>query len=404
MNPKRKKQLKWLVANLCRLLLSVTFVFSGVVKLIDPRGTQYKIEDYAVAMGAYEWLPADVPLAIAFVLAMFEFYLGFNLFFGIRRRTTTRLALCLMLLMTPVTLWLALTNAVGDCGCFGDALRLTNWQTFGKNALLLVAAVVAMCYYRLLTRFITERNQWLLSLYAMVFALFLGLYNIRHLPVIDFRPFRIGTDLPKAMMAEWEGETEEFQYADFVLQTLQGEDITMDWLAQPGYKFLLVSPFLEQADDGTMDRINALYDYCQQQGYPFLAVTSSLQESIDRWKDLTGAEYDFVLCDGTMLKTVIRSNPGLLMLHDGVIYQKWASANLPDVALDSEPLERSDLGRMQLRTRLQAINRLILWFVLPLLLWTLVDRIWVGRKFYKRRKESEKRKDKSEIKDNKDIN
>lgn len=386
MNPKRKKQLRWLVANLCRLLLSVTFVFSGVVKLIDPRGTQYKIEDYAVAMGAYEWLPADVPLAIAFVLAMFEFYLGFNLFFGIRRRTTTRLALCLLLVMTPVTLWLALTNAVADCGCFGDALRLTNWQTFGKNALLMVAAVVAMCYYRLLTRFITERNQWLLSLYAMVFALFLGIYNIRHLPVIDFRPFRIGTDLPKAMMAEWEGETEEFQYADFVLQTLQGDDITMDWLAQPGYKFLLVAPFLEQADDGTMDRINALYDYCQQQGYPFLAVTSSLQESIDRWKDLTGAEYDFVLCDGTMLKTVIRSNPGLLLLHDGVIYQKWASAYLPDVTLDSEPLERSNLGRMQLRTRLQSINRLILWFVLPLLLWTLVDRIWVGQKFYRRRK------------------
>ena len=205
-------------------------------------------------------------------------------------------------------------------------------------------------------------------------------------PVIDFRPFRIGTDLPKAMMAEWEGETEEFQYADFVLQTLQGDDITMDWLAQPGYKFLLVAPFLEQADDGTMDRINALYDYCQQQGYPFLAVTSSLQESIDRWKDLTGAEYDFVLCDGTMLKTVIRSNPGLLLLHDGVIYQKWASAYLPDVTLDSEPLERSNLGRMQLRTRLQSINRLILWFVLPLLLWTLVDRIWVGQKFYRRRK------------------
>lgn len=386
MNPKRKRQLRWLAANLCRLLLFVTFVFSGVVKLIDPRGTQYKIEDYAVAFGVYDWLPADLPLALAFALAMLEFYLGFNLFFGIRRRTTTRLALCLMLVMTPVTLWLALTNAVGDCGCFGDAVHLTNWQTFGKNLLLLLAAVLTVRNYRLLTRFITERNQWLLSLYAMVFALFLGLYNIRHLPVIDFRPYRIGTDLPQAMMAEWEGESREMHYADFALQTMDGEDITLEWLGQPGYKFLLVAPFLEQADDGTMDRINALYDYCQQQGYPFLAVTSSLAESIDRWKDLTGAEYEFVLCDGTMLKTVIRSNPGLLLLHDGVVYQKWASADLPEVSEQMEPLERQRLGQMQYRSRLQSVNRLVLWFVLPLLLWTLVDRIWVGRKFYERRK------------------
>lgn len=387
MKPKRKKQAKWLLANLCRLLLFVTFIFSGVVKLIDPRGTQYKIEDYAVALGVHEWMPSWTSLAIALALAMLEFYLGFNLFFGIRRRTTTRFALCLMLVMTPFTLWLALTNAVGDCGCFGDAVHLTNWQTFAKNVVLLLAAMIAACYYRMLTRFITERNQWLLSLYAMVFALFLGLYNIRHLPVIDFRPFSIGTDMPKAMMDEWQSENlEQMHYADFVLQTMEGEDITMEWLMEPGYKFLMVAPFLEQADDGTMDRINALYDYCRQQGYPFLAVTSSLAESIDRWKDLTGAEYEFALCDGTMLKTVIRSNPGLLLFQDGVIYQKWASADLPDVSLDSQPLEQSELGRMQSRTRLQAVNRLVMWFVLPLFLWTLIDRIWVGRKFYRRRK------------------
>ncbi len=384
MQARQRKKLRWLGANLCRLLLAVTFVFSGVVKLIDPRGTQYKLEDYAVAMGAYDWIPDGVFLPVAVALAMLEFYLGFNLFFGIRRRTTTRFTLLLMVVMTLVTFWLAKTNAVADCGCFGDAVHLTTWQTFGKNVVLFFAALVVVTYYRSLTRFITERNQWLLSLYAMLFAFLLGLYDIRYLPIIDFRPYSIGTDLPRALLDEWEGKSMEMRYADFSIQTLQGEDITLEWLQQPGYKFLLVAPFLEQADDGAMDNINALYDYCQVQGYPFLALTSSLETSIDRWKDLTGAEYDFAWADGTMLKTVVRSNPGLLLLHDGVIYQKWASANLPNVELDSEPLERSNLGQMQLRTRLQAINRLVLWFVLPLLLWTLVDRIRVGQMLYKR--------------------
>ena len=383
---KRAKQVRWLVVNLCRLLLSLTFLFSGLVKLIDPRGTQYKIEDYVAAFGLPTFDTQLTPLALAVILALLEFYIGFNLFFGIRRRTTSRLALCLLLVMTPITFYLALSNAISDCGCFGDALRLSHWQTFGKNVVLLVAAIVVVKYYRKLTRFITERNQWLLSLYALVFALFLAIYNIRHLPVMDFRPYYVGVDLPKAIEAEWERADGEMQYLDFGFQTLSGEDITFEWIGQKGYKFMLVSPWLEQADDGQMDKINALYDYCQAQGYPFLALTSSLQESIDRWKDLTGAEYDFALADGTMLKTVIRSNPGLLLFHDGVIYQKWAASDIPNVEDLTTPLEQSPLGQMQVQNRTQTIWKLFLWFFLPILLWTLIDRIWVGRTFYERRK------------------
>ena len=135
-----------------------------------------------------------------------------------------------------------------------------------------------------------------------------------------------------------------------------------------------------------MDKINALYDYCQEHGYPFLALTSSLPESIDRWKDLTGAEYDFALADGTMLKTIIRSNPGLLLMRDGIIYQKWAASDIPNVVGLTTPLEENRLGQIQFLSRIQTIWKLFLWFFLPLLLWTLIDRIWVGRTFYERYK------------------
>lgn len=377
---------RWLGVNLCRLLLSVTFLFSGIVKLIDPRGVQYKIEDYAAWLDVTELLRGNVALVLSVALAMFEFYLGLNLFFGIRRRTTARLALLFMLVMTPLTFLLAVSDAHMDCGCFGEVIVLTNWQTFAKNVVLLMAAVVIVLPYRMMTRFITERNQWLLSLYSLFFAFILALYNIYYLPVMDFRPYHVGVDLPKAVMEEWTGDATTMRYADFSIQDMNGTDITFDWLEQPGYKFLLVSPVLEQADDGSMDKVNAIYDYCTEQGYPFLALTSSMEASVDRWKDLTGAEYDFAWADGTMLKTMIRSNPGLLLLHDGVIYQKWSCNDLPVVESLDLPLEHTKMGQGQEQSRLKTIYRLLLWFLVPLFVWTSIDRILVGLKIYERYK------------------
>ncbi|MBQ3908581.1 MAG: DoxX family membrane protein, partial [Bacteroidaceae bacterium] len=131
-----------MLANVCRLLLAVTFLFSGFVKLNDPLGTQYKIEDYAHAFGLAALAPQPVPLVLSVVLAMLEFCLGVWLFFGINRRRSVALAILLMAVFTPLTLYLAIANPVQDCGCFGDALLLTNWQTFWKNVLLLCAALV----------------------------------------------------------------------------------------------------------------------------------------------------------------------------------------------------------------------------------------------------------------------
>ena len=128
--------------NVCRFLLAAGFIFSGFVKAVDPLGSFYKIQDYLTAFGMAAWFPTYLQLLFAIVLSALEFSVGVFLFFGIRRRFATTLALLLMIVMTPLTLYLALANPVSDCGCFGDAWVLTNWETFGKNVVLFIAAVI----------------------------------------------------------------------------------------------------------------------------------------------------------------------------------------------------------------------------------------------------------------------
>ena len=124
----------WL--NICRFSLAVVFIFSGFVKAVDPLGTQYKIQDYLVAFGWSEFFPDFLPFLMALLLGVVEFCLGVYLFFGIRRKIAPRALVLLMSFMTPLTLWLAIENPISDCGCFGDAVVMSNWQTFWKNVLL----------------------------------------------------------------------------------------------------------------------------------------------------------------------------------------------------------------------------------------------------------------------------
>ena len=129
------------LTNICRFVVALTFLASGFVKAVDPIGTQIKIEDYMAAWGMSQIVPEVLALVASVALSATEFTLGMLLLFAIRRRLVTRLTLAFMSVMTPLTLWLAITNPVSDCGCFGDAIVLTNWETFYKNLLLTVAAL-----------------------------------------------------------------------------------------------------------------------------------------------------------------------------------------------------------------------------------------------------------------------
>jgi triosephosphate isomerase len=128
------------LVNIARLVLAITFILSGFVKAVDPLGTQYKISDYLEAMHLGELLPDWAVLGVSVLLSAVEFCLGIFLLFAIQRRLTSRLILALLAVMTPLTLWLAIANPISDCGCFGDAVVLTNWQTFWKNVVLLGCA------------------------------------------------------------------------------------------------------------------------------------------------------------------------------------------------------------------------------------------------------------------------
>lgn len=375
------------VVNICRLLLAVIFILSGFVKAVDPMGTQYKMEDYLVAWHLSGLLPGFATLAASCMLAATEFCIGIFLLFAIRRRLASRLALMLMLGMTPLTLWLALSDSVHDCGCFGDALVLSNWQTFWKNVVLLAAAAIVARWPLEMFRFVSKSNQWIVVNYTILFILAIEGWSLYDRPQFDFRPYHVGTNLRDGWMRTMEGE--DLPYADFFLSRVDnGEDITEDVLNDEGYTFLLVSPHLELADDSQLDRINQLYEYAQDNGYAFYGTTASGRQAIEHWQDRTGAEYPFCQTDDITLKTVIRSNPGMLLLKDGTIIRKWSHNLLPDEEQLSLPLEQSELGQMSDNSVARRIIRLLLWFVLPLSLLTIADRLWMWTRWV-RRKEKE---------------
>ena len=260
------------LVNVCRLILAVVFILSGFVKAVDPLGTQYKIQDYLEAMHLSGVVPDMITLAASMTLAGVEFCLGIFLLFAIQRRLTSRLILILMLIMTPLTLWLAIANPISDCGCFGDAVVLTNWQTFWKNVILLACAIIVARNARLMFRFVTESNQWIVINYTILFILAIATWSLYDLPQFDFRPYKVGTDLRSNWEKTMDGE--DLPYADFFIErTSDGEDITEQVLTDTGYVFLLVSPYLEQADDSRLDIINELYEYSQAHQYPFYGLT-----------------------------------------------------------------------------------------------------------------------------------
>ena len=157
-------------------------------------------------------------------------------------------------------------------------------------------------------------------------------------------------------------------------------------LADSGYTFLLVSPYLEMADDGDIDRVNELYDYCQAYGYSFYCLTASGDEMISRWQDFAGAEYPFALTDDITLKTMVRSNPGLVLLKGGTVYGKWGCHSFPKVEDLNVPLEENEWGTLRSDSRMMTTLRVVLWFLVPLFVFSLVDRLWIGGKMYKRKK------------------
>ena len=426
------QKLRITVVNVCRFVLAATFIFSGYVKAIDPLGTLYKLKDYAAAMSLNGLLPDWVLVGVAIALGALEFALGVFMLFAVRRHVVSRITLAFMTAMTVLTLWIFVADPVKDCGCFGDALKLTNGETLLKNIVLIACAALVAWRPADMARFISRSNQWIVRYYTVAYIVITSVYCLYTLPIFDFRPYHVGTNIKQDMeipegaeQPEFEstfllrknGETREFtldnypdstwEYVDtrtvqtkkgyeppihdFALTSCDtGEDITEQVLTKKGYTFMLVSPRLAVADDSNFGDIDQIYEYAEENGADFYCVTASANDEIERWRDLTGAEYHFCNADETTLKTMIRSNPGLILLKDGTIIDKWSHNTLPQTDDLTAPLQQLTIGKAQNDSTTKRLLIVLLTFFLPLSALTLADRLWAWSKWI-RNKQSNNR-------------
>ncbi len=420
------------LVNLCRLVLALVFILSGYVKAVDPLGTLYKINDYLTAWSMPGILPDWILLAGAVAMSAAEFTLGIALLFAIQRRLVSKATAAIMAVMTAVTIWLYATDGVKDCGCFGDAIILTNGQTLAKNIILLFCAVVVSIWPMRMPRLISRTNQWIVINYTAIFVLLTSLASLYALPKFDFRPYHTGANIRQGMEIPVGAEAPEFETTftlrkgnvtrEFTLdnypdstwtfvdsKTVQtkkgyeppihdfsitrndtGDDITDEVLDDKGYTFLLISPHLETADDSNFGDINQISEYAHDHNIPFYCLTASDDKAIARWKDITGADYPFCNTDETTLKTIIRSNPGLVLIKDGTVIRKWSHNLLPDLSAVSGRLEDSETGQMPDDSVPRKIAKLLLGFVLPLALLTIADRLWAWTKWLKKKRNENK--------------
>ena len=416
--------------NICRFILAVTFIFSGYVKAIDPLGTLYKLKDYAAAMALNDILPDWALVIVAIALGALEFSLGVFMLFAVRRHMVSKLTLALMSVMTALTVWIYIADPVKDCGCFGDALKLTNGETLLKNIVLIACATLVAWRPADMARLISRTNQWIVRYYTITYIIVTSVYCLYTLPIFDFRPYRVGTNIKQGMeipegaeQPEFEstfilrknGVTREFtldnypdstwEYVDtktvqtkkgyeppihdFAITTNDtGEDITEQVLTKKGYTFLLVSPRLAVADDSNFGDIDQIYEYAEENGVDFLCLTASTNEDIERWRDLTGAEYTFCNADETTLKTMIRSNPGLILLKDGTIIGKWSHNALPQTDDLTAPLEQLPIGKAQNDSTPERLLIVLLTFFVPLMALTIADRLWAWTKWIRNKQDN----------------
>jgi uncharacterized membrane protein YphA (DoxX/SURF4 family) len=361
---------KNLLIGTSRIIVGIVFIYSGFVKGVDPLGSMYKFNDYFNAFGM-GWASA-ISLILALLLSTAEFIIGVGILLNLKIKHSTWGAMILMAVFTPLTLVLALTNPVSDCGCFGDALVLTNWQTFWKNVVLLIPLLFLFLNKKLIKNRLNCAEQWASAGFFTLIMLSISWYSLNNLPVLDFRPYKVGTYIPDGMVIPegapadvWEsvfvysknGEEKEFSLDnlpdstwafvdakhnliskgyeppihDLTMIAADGSDMSELILASANYNFLLISHNLDKANIKNIAKINQLASACRAKGYGFYLLTASGDEGLQNFFRRTEVpSYDILHTDEITLKTMVRSNPGLMVIKEGTIINKWSHRNIPD--------------------------------------------------------------------------
>jgi hypothetical protein len=364
----------------CRITVGLIFVFSGFVKGIDPFGSAIKFSDYFFAFGWGFMDPLSYQLGV--LLSSAEMVIGLALLTEVRMIVASWALLLFISFFTLLTLGLAVFNPVSDCGCFGDAIKLTNWQTFYKSVIILIFALCIFFNRKKFKPFSTVFREWALVGIFFIITFGLSYYCTLHEPLMDFRPYKVGTYLPGKMSVPANAPKDEYSTRllykkngvvkeftqdnfpwkdttwkwvetksilvkegykpaihDFSITSLLGNDITDSVLRDTSYSFLLISHNIEKAPIDAFNRANTIALWSVQKGMKFYCLTASGTDQIKTFKARTGLAFDFFHTDETTLKTIIRSNPGLLLLKNGTIIGKWAYSDFPDTKKwDLQPL------------------------------------------------------------------
>ncbi len=362
---------KRILVELARVLLSFTLLLSSFLKAIDPVGFGIKLEEYLEAIAHIHISSSFLLLTLSVFLISFEFLLGASLAMGIYRRLSARLTFAFMLLMTGLTAYNYFFEAVSDCGCFGEAIKLSNGSTLLKNLILLPLSYFVMRSARQIRPLYTIRERLLLLIASLLCLTFFMWGNIKKLPMLDFRPYKIGYNIKERIQEEQENlqnkllEQTEYIYEkggvkkafkpsalpdstwtfvsvkqsnklvqfkpkyNFCLLNKKNEEIQEQILNSSTLQILLFAPSWQEASQDKVDEINYLYLLSKRTGADFYAVSSSNEENCKHWLYETGAEYPMLSMDKTTIRTIIRSSPGLVIIKNGVILDKLSYQELP---------------------------------------------------------------------------
>ena len=355
--------MKNFITQFSRLFVGILFIVSGFIKLNDPIGFSYKLAEY-FSEPVFN-MPFFVPyaLAIALFLVILEVVLGVMLLIGYHSKSTIWSLLVLVVMFTFLTFYSAYFDVVKDCGCFGDALHLTPWQSFTKDIVLLFFIVILLFNQKLIKPLFSNTAQLILAFSSVALCAFMGYWVINHLPIIDFRPYKIGNNIQKGMevpvgapksvvemifIYKVNGVDKEFAEKDLMsipagatfvdrkdkvitegyvppihdfAMEKDGLDHKDEFLKEP--KLLMIVAYdLAKSNESGLEKLEKLNQIALKKGYKVIGMTASSPEEIAKTKNQFSLSFEFYFCDGIALKTIERANPSIVILENGTIKQK----------------------------------------------------------------------------------
>lgn len=364
-----------LLITISRIFVGVLFIISGLIKANDALGFSYKLDEYFTVFHMPFLSGASVLLAM--IICIFEVGLGVALLVGYRMVLVSWLLLLMILFFTFLTFYSAYFDVVKDCGCFGDALKLKPWQSFYKDLILLVFVLIIFIGRRRIKAVGSPRIAGVISFAGLLLSTWFTWHCYAHLPVKDFRPYAIGKNISEGMklppgavtdsvvmlfiykdkktgekyevgmdsLSKFSGNSETYEFVDridkliregdkapihdFAIRDVDDNDMAADFLSRPDYVFMLVAYDLEKSNTDVQSKVNEFSLNCQKKDIEFFGLTSTIPSETDKFRHAHQNMFPYYFCDGTALKTIIRSNPGLVLMKGGTVIDMWHYNDFP---------------------------------------------------------------------------